>query len=86
MPKLFLREEPCRNLIELLFFASVGDVPRMRELCQRHNIDVRMMACMLGMALAPRIMTMNCWLKCPASCATQVSDETCCDYDRRTPL
>jgi hypothetical protein len=41
MPKLFLREEPCRHLIELLFFASVGDVTRMRELCQRHNVDVR---------------------------------------------
>ena len=42
MPKLFLAEEPCRHIIELLFFASVGDVARMRDLCQRHNIDVRL--------------------------------------------
>ncbi|KAK9917133.1 hypothetical protein WJX75_001207 [Coccomyxa subellipsoidea] len=50
-----LREEDHRHAItEILFFASIGDVARMKALSQKFNVCV--------------------------------SDASCCDYDKRTPL
>ncbi|BDA50693.1 probable mitogen-activated protein kinase kinase kinase 12 at C-terminar half [Coccomyxa sp. Obi] len=50
-----LREEEHRHAItEILFFASIGDVARMKALADKLNVSV--------------------------------SDASCCDYDKRTPL
>ncbi len=84
-----------RAITELLFFASTGDLARCQRIVRLWNLKVRRLAeaaCCLQVAAAPVS------VQAPAAetvlsvtghdlpWCVQVSEQDCCDYDKRTPL
>lgn len=107
------REEEHRHAItEILFFASIGDVTRMKALADKYNIYVRAgfpeklatlertfryfayegviwkgskgRSCLEPFAKSSPELIAHILIVHPV--LFQVSDASCCDYDKRTPL
>ena len=80
-----------RAVTELMFFASVGDVKRINRIVAMWKLKVSffllfflLLLLLLSLSLS---LTLSLFLSLPSPLIpTKVSDPTCCDYDKRTPL